>query len=193
MHIACMSHARCGRPDTELVSGRPHSFRHTPHHTRMSTTLLDRTPAVGDAAPDFTLPSTGGQTVTLSDLRGKGRVLVAFFPLAFTSTCTEEVCGFSEDFDAFAGHGVTILPISVDSVPTLKEFKAKYDLKVDFLSDFKRDASRAYGVLLPATYFSTRAYFLLDEEGIVRWEHVESNPGARRDNAEILAEIAKLG
>jgi peroxiredoxin len=145
---------------------------------------------VGEEAPDFTLPSTSGAQLTLSSLRG-GRVLVAFFPLAFTSTCTEEVCGFSEDFDAFAGRGVTILPISVDSVPTLKEFKAKYDLKVDFLSDFMRDASRAYGVLLPR-FHSTRAYFLLDEQGIVRWAHVESNPGARRENSEILAEIAKL-
>jgi mycoredoxin-dependent peroxiredoxin len=158
----------------------------------MSTAVAESTPSVGEQAPDFTLPSTAGQTVTLSELRGT-RVLVAFFPLAFTGTCTEEVCGFSEDFDAFAGHGVTILPISVDSIPTLKEFKAKYDLRVDFLSDFLRDASRAFGVLVPARFHSTRAYFLLDEEGIVRWAHVEANPGQRRQNAEILAEIAKLG
>ena len=158
----------------------------------MSTTLVERAPAAGDVAPDFTLPSTAGGQVTLSSLRGKGLVLVAFFPLAFTSTCTEEVCGFSEDFDAFAAEGVTILPVSVDSVPTLKEYKAKYDLKVDFLSDFMRDASRAWGVLIPERFFSNRAYFLVDDEGIVRWAHVEANPGARRENAEILAEIGKL-
>ena len=189
MHIACTSHAGRGRPDTELVSGRPHSFRYTSHQTRMSATLLDRTPAVGDVAPNLTLPSTAGQTVTLSELRGKGRVLIAFFPLAFTSTCTDEVCGFSEDFDAFAGHGVTILPISVDSVPTLKEFRARYDLKVDLLSDFMREASRAFGVFVSSRNHSTRAYFLLDADGIVRWEHVEPNPGERRENAEILAAI----
>jgi peroxiredoxin len=157
----------------------------------MATAAAERTPMVGDQAPDFTLPSTSGASVTLSSLRG-GKVLVAFFPLAFTGTCTEEVCAFSEDFDAFAGHGVTILPVSVDSVPTLNEFKSKYALKVDFLSDFMRDASRAFGVLIPSRFHSTRAYFLLDEQGVVRWQHVEANPGARRENAEILAEIAKL-
>ena len=158
----------------------------------MTTAVAERTPlSVGEQAPDFTLPSTSGQPVTLSTLRGS-RVLVAFFPLAFTGTCTAEACAFSEDFDAFAGQGVTILPVSVDSVPTLKEFKAKYDMKVDFLSDFMRDASRDFGVLVPSRNHSTRAYFVIDEEGVVRWAHVEANPGQRRENAEILAEIATL-
>jgi peroxiredoxin len=158
----------------------------------MSTAVVERTvPSVGEQAPDFTLPSTSGESVTLSSLRGR-RVLVAFFPLAFTGTCTAEACAFSDDFDVFAGHGVTILPISVDSVPTLNEFKAKYDMKVDFLSDFMRDASREFGVLVQSRNHSTRAYFLLDEQGVVRWAHVEPNPGERRENAEILAAIAKL-
>src|SRR6185295_15860327 len=88
-------------------------------------------PRVGDLAPDFTLPSTSGADVALSSLRGKRNVVLAFFPLAFTSTCTAEVCAFSEDFDRFSGVNTTVLPISVDSVPTLKEFKAKYSIKVD--------------------------------------------------------------
>jgi peroxiredoxin len=146
------------------------------------------TPAVGTPAPDFTLPSTTGQQVTLSSLRGE-RVLIAFFPLAFTSTCTAEMCGFRDNYDQFAAEGVTVLPISVDSIPTLQEFKAKYALSTDFLSDFRREASRAYGVLLEHTYFSTRAYFLLDADGTVRWSHVEENPGQRRDDAELLAAI----
>ncbi len=145
-------------------------------------------PAVGTPAPDFTLPSTSGEQVTLSALCGR-RVLIAFFPLAFTSTCTAEMCAFSDDYDAFAAAGVTVLPISVDSVPTLKEFKAKHGLKSEFLSDFRRDVSRAYGVLLEHTFFSTRAYFLLDGDGVVRWAHVEENPGMRRDDAELLAAI----
>jgi peroxiredoxin len=159
----------------------------------MSTAVAERTPpSVGEQAPDFTLPSTSGGSVTLSTLRGS-RVLVAFFPLAFTGTCTAEACAFSEDFDAFAGHGVTILPVSVDSVPTLTEFKAKYDMKVDLLSDFMREASREFGVMVESRNHSTRAYFLLDEQGVVRWAHIEPNPGKRRENTEILAEIAKLG
>jgi alkyl hydroperoxide reductase subunit AhpC len=65
-------------------------------------------------------------------------------------------------------------------------------MKVDFLSDFMRDASREFGVLVQSRNHSTRAYFLLDEQGVVRWAHVEPNPGERRENAEILAAIAKL-
>ncbi len=147
-------------------------------------------PAVGAAAPEFTLNSTSGQPVTLSQFKGKERVLLAFFPLAFTSVCTAEMCAFTEDYDAFATAGVTVLPISVDSVPTLKEFKSKHNLTVDLLSDFKRDASRAYGTLLEELFFSNRAYFLIDADGIVRWAHVEDSPGKSRTNAEILAAIA---
>lgn len=155
----------------------------------MSTTAApSATPAVGSPAPDFTLASTSGEQVTLSALRGR-RVLLAFFPLAFTSTCTTEMCAFTDDYDAFAAAGVTVLPISVDAVPSLAEFKAKYGMKVDLLSDFRREASRAYGVLLEHTFFSTRAYFLVDADGIVRWSHVEENPGQRRENADILAAI----
>src|SRR3954454_10458884 len=103
-------------------------------------------PAVGTEAPDFTLKATNGP-VTLSDLRGKN-VLLAFFPLAFTSTCTQELCDMRDEWDQFVNAGTTVLPISVDSVDTLKEYKWKYDFESDFLSDFKRDVSRLYGVLL---------------------------------------------
>ena len=158
----------------------------------MSTTVAPSpVPAVGSAAPDFTLPSTSGEQITLSELRGRP-VLIAFFPLAFTSTCTAELCGFTDDYAAYAEHDVVVLPTSVDSVPTLKEFKAKYDMKVDLLSDFKRETSRKYGVLSEERFHSTRAYFLVDREGILRWAFVEPNPGLKRENAEILAELAKL-
>jgi peroxiredoxin len=149
-------------------------------------------PSVGQPAPDFTLASTSGEKVTLSALRG-ANVLVAFFPLAFTSTCTAELCAITEDYDEFAKAGVTVLPISVDSTASLKEFKSKYGLKTDLLSDFRRDVSRAYGVLNEERYYSNRAYFLLDRSGVVRWAYVEAQNGQRRENAEILAEIAKLG
>ncbi len=147
-------------------------------------------PAVGSAAPDFTLNSTSGSPVTLSQYKGTARLLLAFFPLAFTSVCTAEMCAFTEDYDTFAAAGVTVLPISVDSVPTLKEFKGKHSLSVDLLSDFKREASRAYGVLLEDLYFSNRAYFLIDADGVIRWAHVEESPGKSRTNQEILAAIA---
>ena len=148
-------------------------------------------PTVGALAPDFTIPTTAGASFTLSGVRGQHHVLLAFFPAAFTGVCTEELCAFTDDFDAFSSHEVTVLPISVDNVPSLKEFKAKYGMKVELGSDFKREVATAYGVLHPA-FFATRAYFLIDKTGVVRWSYVEETPGTRRQNAEILAEIAKI-
>ena len=146
----------------------------------------------GVVAPDFALPSTAGTDVTLSGFRGRKHVLLAFFPLAFTTTCTAENCAFSEDYEAFERAGTIVLPISVDSVATLKEYKAKHAMRQDLLSDFKREVSRAYGVLLEDRFFSKRGYFLIDRQGIVRWRHIEAELGARRDDAELLRQIAAL-
>jgi len=158
----------------------------------MTATESQAVPAVGSVAPDFTLPSTSGEKVTLSALRGKP-VLIAFFPLAFSGTCTAELCEMRDHHEQFAARGVTVLPISVDHTYSLKEYKAKHGMHVDLLSDFKREVSRLYGVLLEDRYYSNRAYFLLDREGVIRWEHVEENPGQRREDAEILAAIDRLG
>lgn len=158
----------------------------------MTSTQLQKSPQVGDLAPDFTAASTSGSDVSLSSFRGKRNVLLAFFPLAFTGTCTKELVCFTEDFDQFAGNGVEILPISVDSTASLREFKNKLQMKSELLSDFKRDISRAYGVLNDDRFYSNRAYFLIDGNGRVRWSHVESNNGERRENSEILAAIKLL-
>jgi peroxiredoxin len=148
-------------------------------------------PAVGSLAPDFTLPSTSGAEVTLSKLRGKN-VLLAFFPLAFTRVCTQEMDAFTEDYDQFRSAGTEVLPISVDSVPSLKEFKAKERIGIDLLSDFKRDVSRAYGTLLEDKFFSNRAYVLVDAFGKVRWTFAEDSTGTRRENAELLQQLRAL-
>src|SRR6478609_3247142 len=129
--------------------------------------MSNTVPAVGDPAPDFTLPSTSGSAISLSALRGKN-VVLAFFPLAFTSTCTKELCDMRDDWDEFATDDLVVVPISVDSTPTLKEFKAKYTFRSDFLSDFRRDVARLYGVLLEDRFYSNRAYFLVDKEGVLR-------------------------
>ncbi|HEX6627450.1 MAG TPA: redoxin domain-containing protein [Gemmatimonadaceae bacterium] len=158
----------------------------------MTVAQLQNSPQVGDTAPEFSVASTSGKDVTLSSFRGKKNVLLAFFPLAFTGTCTKELACFTEDFDRFAGHGVEILPISVDSVPSLREFKNKLQMKTELLSDFRREVSRAYGVLNDAKFYSNRAYFLIDREGRVRWSHVETNNSERRENEEILAAMELL-
>jgi peroxiredoxin len=148
-------------------------------------------PPIGSAAPDFTLASTSGQNVTLSELRGKN-VLLAFFPLAFTGTCTKEMGAFTEDFGKFQSANTVVLPISVDSVPTLKEFKAKEKIGIDLLSDFKREVSRKYGTLLEDTFFSNRAYVVIDRNGVVRWTYSEETPSTRRENLELLEQLEKL-
>jgi len=158
----------------------------------MTSTQLQNSPQAGDLAPDFIAPSTSGADVALSSFRGRKNVLLAFFPLAFTGTCTKELVCFTEDFDQFAGHGVEILPISVDSTASLREFKNKLQMKTELLSDFKREISRAFGVLNEDRFYSNRAYFLIDKVGRVRWSHVELNNGQRRDNSEILAAIKLL-
>lgn len=148
-------------------------------------------PPVGSAAPDFTLPSTAGIDVTLSNLKGRN-VLLAFFPLAFTSTCTKEMYAFTDDFDKFRNMNAVVLPISVDSIATLNEFKAKEKLSVDLLSDFKRDVSRKYGTLIEEKFFSNRAYILIDKQGIVRWAFAEKTPSTRRENEEIFQQLRTL-
>jgi peroxiredoxin len=158
----------------------------------MTSTQLQNSPQVGDVAPDFTAASTSGKDLSLSSFRGKRNVLLAFFPLAFTGTCSKELICFTEDFDQFAGKGVEILPISVDSTPSLKEFKNKLQMNTELLSDFKREISRAYGVLNEERFYSNRAYFLIDQEGRVRWSHVEANNSQKRENSEILAAIKLL-
>jgi peroxiredoxin len=148
-------------------------------------------PAAGSPAPDFTLPSTAGGEVTLSNLRGKN-VLIAFFPLAFTRTCTAELCSFSQELGAFQGTDTVVLPISVDSIPTLREFQAKERISVDLLSDFKREVSRRYGTLLEDKFYTNRSYILIDRNGIVRWSYAEDTPGTRRENSELLERIRAL-
>jgi peroxiredoxin len=149
-------------------------------------------PTIGQPAPDFTLPSTSGEKVRLSDLKGTP-VMLAFFPLAFSSTCTEEFCTMRDDYGAFSGRKVKVLPISVDHTYSLKEYVAKYDLPVEMLSDWHREVSKLYGVFMPERNYANRAYFLIDGAGVLRWSHVEENPSHRRGNAELLAAIDAVG
>ena len=157
------------------------------------TTLLQKEPEVGSVAPDFTLPSTGGEPVTLSSFRGSKSVLLAFFPLAFTSVCTAELCAFSEDFAQFESAGTRVFGISVDFTPSQKAFQQKENFSTELLSDGQREVSQKYGVLLEDKGFSKRAYFLIDREGVLRWKWIEAQLGDRRQNAELLEQIRKLG
>lgn len=150
-------------------------------------------PAVGTEAPDFTLPGTSGETVTLSSFRGWKNVLLAFFPLAFTGVCTREMVDFSDDHSLFDALDCVVLAISVDSVPTLKEFQARTGMRVEFLSDFHRTVCRLYGTLIEEQFLSKRAYVLIDEAGLVRWTHEEPHAGHRRTNEELFEQLRRIG
>ncbi len=147
---------------------------------------------VGDRAPDFELDSTAGEKVRLSAFKGNKNVLLAFYPLDFTPTCTNENCAFTDDLAQFESSDTVVLPISVDSIPTHKEFRAKHQMSHHLLSDFMRNTAQSFGVLIPERNFTQRAYFLIDKNGIVRWKHVEAELGHSRTNQQLLEEISKL-
>ena len=98
----------------------------------------------------------------------------------------------SEDYSAFEAAGATVLPISVDAVPSLRAYKASEQMTVELLSDFKREASRAYGVLNEEKYTAKRSYFVIDAGGVLRWAHVEDHNGLLRENAELLERLAAI-
>ena len=126
--------------------------------------------------------------MTLSSLRGKN-VLLAFFPRAFTRVCTQEMCSLSEDYGRFRDANTEVLPISVDPIPTLRDFKAKERLTVDLLSDSTGEISRRYGTLIEDALVSNRAYVVVGPDGVVCWAYSEDTPATRRENEELLAQV----
>lgn len=128
-----------------------------------------------DIAPDFTLKNTEGQDVSLSDFKGKP-VLLLFFPLAFSSVCTAELCGVRDNFRQYEQSDAQVLGISVDSFFALKEFKQAQELNFPLLSDFNKETAEAYGCLYDEFYgmkgVSKRAAFVVDEQGRIKYAEV---------------------
>ncbi len=150
-------------------------------------------PAVGELAPDFHLPSTSNRMASLASLRGESTVLLAFFPAAFTDVCTAEMCDLTHDLSKFGDINATVVGISVDSIPSLLEFKQKNDIDIELLSDVRREVTRSYGILNEEYYCAQRAYFIVGSDGKVKWAHVERSLDDKRPNTELLAALARLG
>ena len=137
-------------------------------------------PNSGDNAPDFTLPRDGGETVTLSDLRGS-KVVLFFYPRDDTSGCTKESIGFSEHLAAFEAAGAQVLGLSKDSVKSHDKFVAKHGLTVPLLSDEHGQTCEDYGTwkekkMYGKTFMGIeRTTVLIDADGIVaqRWDKVK--------------------
>ena len=121
---------------------------------------------VGDMAPDFTLPSTGGKPVTLSEFRGKKNVVLAFYPAAFTGGCTKEMTAYGANLPQFEGMDTQVFGVSTDNSPSQKVFAEQTGAKFPMLSDFtQRKVSKDYGVLMEARGLANRATFVVDKEG----------------------------
>jgi peroxiredoxin len=124
---------------------------------------------VGDRAPDFELPGTGGKTYRLADYRGR-KLILAFYPGDFTAVCTKQFCSYRDNSDKLDGLGADVLGISPQSVESHERFTEEKRLNVPLLADEDKSVARAYGVL--AGPMVRRAIFVIDEEGIVRHRKV---------------------
>ena len=151
--------------------------------------------SIGDKAPDFTMPTDGGGTVALSELRGKPVVLY-FYPKDDTSGCTAEACGFRDSFPDYGKTGAVVVGVSKDSVAAHDKFKAKHGLPFILASDQGGEMIERYGVWVEKSMYGRkymgidRSTFLIDKDGIVRgvWHKVKV-PG---HVAEVLKAVQAL-
>ena len=142
----------------------------------------------GDTAPNFTLPTDTGETVTLSDLRGR-RVIVYFYPTAMTPGCTKEACDFSDSLDDLNAEGYTILGISKDTTERLAKFRAKEGLTITLLSYVDKDVLTAWGA------FGEKKLYGKVVEGVIRSTFVVDADGRielAQYNVKATGHVAKL-
>jgi peroxiredoxin Q/BCP len=124
---------------------------------------------VGDPAPEFELPGTGGKTYRLSDYRGR-KVIIAFYPGDFTAVCTKQFCSYRDEGERIDKLGAEVLGISPQSVDSHERFTEEKRLNVPLLADEDKEVARAYGVL--AGPMVRRAIFVVDEQGVIRHRKV---------------------
>lgn len=152
--------------------------------------------SVGASAPNFTLMNTEKKAVSLTDYLGKN-VVILFFPLAFTSVCTAELCSVRDSIAQYNQANAVVLGISVDSLFTLDRFKQDQALNFDLLSDFNKETSTAYDALyndfvLGMKGVSKRAAFVVDKEGIIQYAEVLENAGEQPNFGAIQNTLASL-
>lgn len=151
---------------------------------------------IGQIAPDFKLFNTEKKEIALSDYRGKN-VLLLFFPLAFTSTCTAELCSVRDNYAMYNNMNAVVFGISTDSLFALGKFKEEQKLNFDLLSDYNKTTSQDYDSLYEQFGFSMkgvskRAAFVIDKEGVVQYAEVLEDASAVPDFTAIKACLEKL-
>lgn len=152
---------------------------------------------VGEKVPDITLVDTERKKVSLSDLKGEKTILL-FFPFAFTSVCTTELCSFRDNINVYQKLNADIIGISVDSFYTLAKYKAEEKLNFTLLSDFNKEASKAFDILdesfgpFKMYGVSKRAAFIIDKQGVIQYSEVCSNAGDLPDFNALKVALEKL-
>jgi peroxiredoxin len=138
-------------------------------------------PIKGESAPDFSLFDSEKSKISLSSYKGKN-VLLLFFPQAFTSVCTKELCAVRDDIARYNNTTAAVLGISVDSVFTLAKFKEDQAYNFTLLSDFNKEVSSLYGTIytdwiLEMKGVSKRSAFIIDKNGTIQFAQVLDNAG----------------
>jgi peroxiredoxin len=151
---------------------------------------------VGSQAPQFSLYNSEKQKVALHDYEGK-KVLLLFFPLAFTRVCTKELCLIKDNISTYYNTSAVVLAISVDSPQTLAKFKEDQQLNFPLLSDFNKTVSAGYGCLYDTFVMemkgvSKRSAFIIDEYGIIQYAEVLENASDEPDYVAIQNCLANL-
>ena len=136
---------------------------------------------LGDKAPTFVLKDTDLKDVDLTSYQGK-KVLLLFFPFAFTGVCTTELCQTTEDLSIYTDMDAVVIGVSVDSPFTLAKFKEENKIGIPLLSDFNKAVSRSYDVLYEEFVYglkgvSKRSAFVIDEKGVIKYAEVLENAG----------------
>lgn len=155
-------------------------------------------PDIGSDAPDFTLPNTKREAVKLSEQRGK-KVVLAFFPAAFTGVCEKELCTFRDSLSLFNDLDAEVYGISVDSPFANAAFAEKNGINFPILSDYARSAVQAYGVAhddfagMAGYTAAKRSVFVVDKDGKLAYAWVADNPGQEPNYDEVQAAVRKLG
>ena len=132
---------------------------------------------VGQLAPDFKLKGAGGQPVSLSEYRNSKNVVLVFYPLAFSPTCSHQLPTIQKDLARFEELDAVVLGVSIDSHHANTAFARHLGLSFPLLSDFKREASALYGVLNAEAGHSGRAVFVVDKQGKLAYKDVSPAPG----------------
>ena len=151
---------------------------------------------IGHPAADFTLYDSAKNKITLSDMKGHS-VLLLFFPLAFTSTCTTELCSIRDNLSFYNDVNAKVFGISVDSLHTLAKYKAEQNLNFTLLSDFNKDVSSLYGSLYEMFGYnmkgvSKRSAFVIDKDGIIRYAEVLENASEQPNFKNITLILGEL-